>query len=140
MSIRNQRMAEQIRAELARLLREETADPRIGLVTLNRVKLAPDLSTAFVFWSPLDVAGETDAAEVQAGLDSAAGFLRRRIGAELRLRRTPEILFRFDPSIDEGSRVLALLRSLPHAADDARDPGQAAPSSPEGAAPDVEEA
>ena len=139
MSIRIQRIAEQIRAELARLLREETADPRIGLLTLNRVKVAPDLSTALVFWSPLDVEGETDVAEMQAGLDSAAGFLRGRIGAVLRLRRVPELAFRFDPSVEEGSRVLSLLRSLPHA-EAAGESEQAAPSSPEGAAPDVEEA
>lgn len=113
MSIRTQRVSEQVRAELARLLREETSDPRIGLLTITRVKVSPDFSTALVFWSPLDVDGETDIEEVGAGLASAAGFLRGRLGALLRLRRTPELAFRHDASVEEGSRVLGLLRNLP---------------------------
>ncbi len=113
MSIRNERIAEQIRGELAKLLREETSDPRIGLLTLTRVKVSPDLSTAIIFWSPLDIEGEVVVEEVSRGLDSAAGFLRGRIAAELALRRTPALSFRYDPSIEEGSRTLALLRSLP---------------------------
>ena len=60
MSIRTQRIAEQIRAEISRVLRDESHDPRIGLLTITRVKLSPDLSSAVVFWSPLDVNGETD--------------------------------------------------------------------------------
>jgi ribosome-binding factor A len=55
MSIRSERIGEQIRQELSRLLRDEVSDPRIGLVSLTRVAVAPDLSTAGVFWSPLDI-------------------------------------------------------------------------------------
>ncbi len=113
MSLRNERIAEQIRAELAKLLREEVSDPRIGLVTLTRVKLSPDLSTAAVFWSPLDIQGEIVLEEVSRGFESAAGFLRGRMAAELSLRKTPALSFRYDSSIEEGSRTLALLRSLP---------------------------
>jgi len=116
-SIRTERIAEAIREELSRLLREETSDPRIGLVTLTRVKVSPDLSTALVFWSPLDVSGEADPDEIAAGLDSASGFLRGRIGHLLTLRRTPALHFRFDPSIEEGSRILSVLRSLPEVRD-----------------------
>jgi ribosome-binding factor A len=112
-SLRNERIAEQIRAELAKLLREEVSDPRIGLVTLTRVKLSPDLSTAAVFWSPLDIQGEIVLEEVSRGFESAAGFLRGRMAAELSLRKTPALSFRYDSSIEEGSRTLALLRSLP---------------------------
>lgn len=141
MSIRIERVSEQVRAELARLLREETSDPRIGMLTLTRVKVSPDFSTALVFWSPLDVAGETDIAEVGKGLASAAGFLRGRIGSLLQLRRTPELSFRFDKSIQEGARVLTLLRALPDtgAPDQAPDtePGE---TPPEGAGPHGEEA
>lgn len=138
MSIRTQRIAEQIRGELDRLLREETHDPRIGLVTITRVKVSPDLSTALVFWSPLDVDGEADTDEIADGLASAAGFLRGRIAAALSLRKTPELHFRFDPSIREGARVLAVLRSLPEIRADAdrADEEKEAPASesdPEGA-------
>ena len=68
MSIRIQRVSEQVRAEIARLLREEVSDPRIGLLSITRVKVSPDFSTALVFWSPLDIDGETDLSAVAAGL------------------------------------------------------------------------
>lgn len=116
-SLRNERIAEQVRGELARLIREETSDPRIGLLTLTRVKVSPDLSTATIFWSPLKLEDEVDPNEVGRGLESAAGFLRARLAAELALRRTPSLSFRHDRSIEEGSRTLALLRSLPELAE-----------------------
>lgn len=122
MSIRTERIAEQIRGELARLLREEVHDPRVRLLSITRVKVSPDLSTALVFWSPLDVDAESDPEEIAEGLESAAGFLRRQIGRALPLRRTPELSFRFDPSIREGARMLTLIRELPevkHPKDDA---------------------
>ena len=144
MSIRTQRVSEQVRAELARLLREETSDPRIGLLTITRVKVSPDFSTALVFWSPLDVDGETDIEEVGAGLASAAGFLRGRLGALLRLRRTPELAFRHDAAVEEGSRVLGLLRNLPDVGAPATPPDEsdagAGPEDAEGAGRHGEEA
>ena len=62
-AVRNERIAEQVRAELSRLLREETSDPRVGMLTLTRVKVSPDLSTATVFWSPLELETEHDPEE-----------------------------------------------------------------------------
>ena len=106
-SVRNERIAEQVRAELSRLLREETSDPRVGMLTLTRVKVSPDLSTATVFWSPLELETELDPEEIGRGLASAAGFLRKRLASELALRRTPALSFRHDRSIEEGSRTLA---------------------------------
>lgn len=133
MSIRTERIAEQIRGELARLLREEVHDPRIRLLSITRVKVSPDLSTALVFWSPLDVDADADPEDIAEGLESAAGFLRRQIGGALPLRRTPALSFRFDPSIREGARMLTLIRELPevqHPRDDAdgatEDPGASA--------------
>ena len=115
---RSERVGEQIRAELARLLREEVTDPRIGLVTLTRVDVAPDFSNARVHWSVLashpKAAGEgaePDSA-TQAGLDSAAGFLRSRLAHALALRRIPELRFLHDPSLAAGAHTLALLREL----------------------------
>jgi ribosome-binding factor A len=116
-SLRNERIAEQVRGELARLIRDETSDPRIGLLTLTRVKVSPDLSTATIFWSPLKLDDEVDPEEVGRGLQSAAGFLRSRLASELALRRTPALSFRHDRSIEEGSKTLALLRSLPELAE-----------------------
>ena len=118
MTRRTERVAEEIRDVLARLLREEASDPRIGLVTLTRVDVAPDFSNARVHWSVLRAqpaqAGEgaEPDAGTAAGLASAAGFLRRRLAHELSLRRTPELHFVHDPSLAEGAHTLALLQEL----------------------------
>ncbi len=124
-----ERIGEQIRGELSRLVRDELRDPRIGLLTLTRVEVAPDLSAASVFWSPLDARNDgglqdESLEKVAAGLASASGFLRGRLADELSLRRTPELRFRHDPSIEQGAQTLALLRSL-------EQPGDATAASPE---------
>ena len=112
MSRRTERVAEQIQSEVARVLRSETTDPRIGLVTITRVDLAPDLSHALVFWSALDSEDPEALERSQAGLDSAASFLRRQLAQVLPLRRMPELRFRFDPSLALGSQTLRVLREL----------------------------
>jgi len=114
-SRRPERVGEQIRGELARLLREEVTDPRVPLLTLTRVDVAPDFSNARVHWSALAEGVASDAPSVEtieAGLDSAAGFLRSRLAALLTLRRVPELRFVHDPSLVEGAHTLALLREL----------------------------
>ena len=111
MSIRIERIGEQVRGELSRLLRDEVSDPRVGMLSLTRVEVAPDLSTAAVFWSPLGPKA-ADVEQMAEGLMSAAGFLRRRLAKELSLRRTPELRFRHDPSLELGAETLALLREL----------------------------
>jgi ribosome-binding factor A len=97
------------------LLREEVTDPRVGLVTLTRVDVAPDFSNARVHWSALAAGISTDGPPPEAtqdGLDSAAGFLRSRLASELTLRRVPELRFVHDPSLVEGAHTLALLREI----------------------------
>ena len=112
MSRRTERIGEQLRAEIARILREETTDPRIGMVTLTRVDVAPDLGNARVYWSAMT--DEAEALEATArGLESAAPFVRRCLARVLALRRVPELRFRHDPSLDLGERTLSLLRETP---------------------------
>ena len=81
MSRRTERIAEQLRADVARVLRESVSDPRVGLVTLTRVDVAPDLSNAIVFWSALDARGgdAVDLDAIQDGLDSSASFIGREV-------------------------------------------------------------
>jgi ribosome-binding factor A len=114
LSRRTERIAAEIRNEVARLLREEATDPRIGLVTITRVDVAPDLSNAVLHYSVMDAEAD-DAATVKSvddGLHSAAAFLRRRAARNLHLKRMPELRFRYDPSLSLGSRTLSVLREI----------------------------
>ena len=112
MSRRTERIAEQIRAEIARLLHEEVTDPRIGMITLTRVDVAPDLGSARVLWSVLETEQSPSVDAVERGLASAASFLRRRLAQALPLKRTPELRFRYDPSLALGDHTLATLGDL----------------------------
>jgi ribosome-binding factor A len=114
MSRRTEKIASELRSEVARLLREEVTDPRIGLVTLTRVDVAPDLSNALLYYSVMG-AESADAASIERvddGLHSAAPFLRRRAARTLSLKRMPELRFRYDPSLSLAADTLSLLRSL----------------------------
>ena len=118
MSRRSERIGETIRGELARPLHAEVTDPRIGLVTLTRIDVAPDLSHAKVYWSCLDALaqGSPEAAareaEAARGLASAAGFLRTRLAGTLTTRRVPELRFVHDASLSEGAETLRLLKEI----------------------------
>ncbi len=111
-SRRTERVSELLREEVARVLRQDVQDPRVRLVTLTRVDVAPDFSNALVFWSALDAEDEEALGVVQEGLDDAAPFVRGRLARVLSLKRTPELRFRHDPSLELGTRTLALLREI----------------------------
>src|SRR6476469_6108923 len=108
---RPERVGEQIRDEISSLLSRGTVhDPGIGFITLTRVKVSPDLQVARVFYTSL---GDDKARrETARALTRATPFLRRRIGAILRLRRVPELEFRFDESIGHQDRIEQILRDL----------------------------
>jgi len=98
---------------VARLLRQDVTDPRVGLVTLTRADVAPDLTSALIFWSALDVDEDPERIErCQAGLESAAHFLRHRAAGRLPFKRMPELRFRYDPSLALGARTLSVLREV----------------------------
>lgn len=127
MSRRTERVGEQLRAEIARILLEEVADPRVRMVTLTRVDVSPDLARADVGWSALSAPrededegeGERELSRIQDGLSSAAGFVRRRMAQSLDLRRVPRLHFRYDPSLEQGDRTLSLLRAIGHEPEEA---------------------
>lgn len=105
-------MGEEIRAEVARVLREEATDPRLRLVTLTRVDVAPDFSRAEVFWSVVERKGGAAREDTERALEKASGFLRRRLAEMLPLRRMPSLHFHYDPSLVLGSETLALIGRL----------------------------
>jgi ribosome-binding factor A len=124
---RSERIAGELLAELARLLREEVTDPRVGMITLTRIDVAPDLSHALVFWSAFDTTPGAEQLDAhQVGLDSAAPFLRRRAASALSIRRMPELRFRYDPSLVLGTRTLSVLASFAQRAEGELEPDEAA--------------
>jgi len=102
------RINEEIQRELSSLLRT-VKDPRLqsGLFTITNVDTSSDLHYAKVFISALNKDQEKD---MMKGLKSASGYLRRELGAALRLRYTPELQFIADDSIQQGAHILEMLR------------------------------
>jgi ribosome-binding factor A len=107
---RPERVGQQVQQLLGELFARGMRDPRIGLVTITGVKMSPDLREARVYWT---VHGDTEQRKQTAkGLDNAKGFLRREIGAELKLRLTPNLHFVYDEAIDRGERIEQLIKQV----------------------------
>jgi ribosome-binding factor A len=99
-----------IKEEISRMLLREVKDPRIGFVTITKVKVSRDLRLVKVYFSVL---GEQSAREdCLRGLNSAMGFMRRELGKRVRLRYVPEIVFSFDPSLEYMGRVAELIHQI----------------------------
>jgi ribosome-binding factor A len=120
---RVERIAEQIREEVSQILASELSDPRVGLITVTRVKVTPDLSLARVYWTTLgDAAQRKQTAKV---LTRAASYVRHLLSTRLTLRRSPEVQFLFDQSVAAQDRVEQILRDL-HEEEAAREAARAA--------------
>ena len=109
---RQQRVAEQIRHELATLIEHEIEDPRLKLISLTDATISPDLHDATIFVSSLQ--GEAARVEVLAGLEAARGYLRRRLAERLKLRVVPNLHFHWDKSLETGDRISRLIDQLEH--------------------------
>jgi ribosome-binding factor A len=106
------RVAELIKREVSQMLLNGIKDDRVGtgMVSVTDVDVSGDLQHAKIFVS---IYGTKEAkAETMAGLKSATGYVRSELGARVRLRRTPEVLFVEDSSIERGTKVLSLLNQL----------------------------
>jgi ribosome-binding factor A len=101
------RLGQEIHGRLATILRERTQDPRLELVSITEVKVAPDASFARVFYRTLG-----DRAEAESALDKAKPYLRRCLAAELSVRRVPELDFKSDDAIDRAEHLDGVLREL----------------------------
>jgi ribosome-binding factor A len=109
-SHRHERLADQMRDEVAELVAAELKDPRIGLATVSGVNLSPDYRHLRVLVTVLGEAGEQD--RTVEGLESAAGFVGHELARRLRLRRVPEVVFALDPDAQQAERVDVLLREI----------------------------
>jgi ribosome-binding factor A len=110
MSLRATRVGEQMKKELGEIIGRKIKDPRIGFVTVTDVEVTGDLQQAKVFISVLG--DEEQRQNTLKGLAKAKGFIRSEIGQRIRLRKTPEITFEFDESVDYGNRIESLLAEL----------------------------
>jgi len=108
--VRVSRVAERIKQEMSEILQRELKDPRIGFVTVTGVDVTNDLSQATVYLSVLG--GDEQKEATLAALGKARGFIRTEIGRRIQLRHVPELTFKFDSSIEYGSRIERLLDEL----------------------------
>jgi len=107
---RPDRVGEAIRDELSQLLARDVHDPGIGFITLTRVSVTPDLQLARVYYTSLG--DEKAQRETAKALQRASPFLRRQLGARIRLRRVPELSFFYDRSIAHTDRIEQILQDL----------------------------
>lgn len=107
---RQEKLGELIAAELSDLLRTRVKDPRVGFASITRVEMSGDLRYAKVFVSVMGDSEEQK--ETMKGLKNANGFLRHELASRLTLRFMPELVFKLDHSIEEGSRILELINKV----------------------------
>ena len=108
---RSERVGELLTEVIADVLREDIRDPRVTAVTITAAKVSKDLRQARIYFTILGGASENKDS-VLAGLKSALGFIRARIGKQLKLRFVPAIEFFYDESVDEAERIEKLLRQV----------------------------
>jgi ribosome-binding factor A len=105
-----ERLGEAIREEIGAILEGELGDPRIGLVTVSEVMLAPNGKSAHVLVAV--AGGEDEAVETIEGLTAATGYIRHEVATRLGLRVAPELFFRLDQTEKYGGRVEELLKRV----------------------------
>ncbi len=115
-SQRIERVEKLLRSEISAILLRKSKDPRVSEVTVTEVDVSPDLKNATVFFSVLRGPDEASAAE--AGLRSAAGFIRSELMKVLNLRPMPVLEFELDRSLERGSHTLDLLDRIRHEHED----------------------
>ena len=127
------RLNEQLRREISDILRRSVRDPRIGIPTITRVDVTPDLWVARVFVRASGTAEERAAA--LEGLEGAAAFIRRELRG-LKVRRVPELRFEIDSTLEHATRIEELLREVapPPATEEAEPPEPDEPEGEEGEA------
>ena len=109
-SIRQQRIAAQIRTLLSELLLRDLRDPRLDSVTVTDVKVDRELQYADIYVAALGEDSRQE--EIMAGMASASGYLRRELGNRLRLRSTPQLHFHWDPLPAQAEQISQILESL----------------------------
>ena len=107
---RQERVAEQIKIELGKMIEHEIDDPRLNLISITDVTISADLREANVYASAL--AGETAQSDVLAGLEHARSYLRHGLAQNMKLRVVPNLHFHWDKSLETGDRISRLLDQI----------------------------
>ena len=107
---RQERVADLIRDEVSEIIQREMDDPRLGMVSITRVEMSPDLRYARIFVS---VYGSDDERkQAILALNNGSGFIRRTLAPRLRMRAIPNISFRLDSSMEHAEQIARILREL----------------------------
>lgn len=109
---RVQRVAEEIKKEIGNIVHDELKDPRIGFVTITKVDLSRDCRFAKVYFSLLG--NKKQLRDTQVGLARSTGFTRKLLGQRLKLRYTPEIIFKLDKSVEYSIHISEVLEKIKH--------------------------
>ncbi|MBI4545557.1 MAG: 30S ribosome-binding factor RbfA [Gemmatimonadetes bacterium] len=107
---RIERLNEQLKREIAAIVRHEVKDPRVGPAAITAAEVTPDLALARIYVSV--AGGESEKAQTLEGLRAAAAFIRGELGRRLRIRRTPELHFELDRALEHALRIERLLQEM----------------------------
>jgi ribosome-binding factor A len=110
MRYRTNRLAEELKNEISVVISQEVRDPRMGFVTVTDVKVSSDLRYARIFISVFG--NKEEQRQTIDALADASGFIRRQIGARIKLRYTPELTFAYDESVEQGDRMMQLIEDI----------------------------
>ncbi len=118
------KVADLIQRVLSTVLQQESRDPRLSGITITDVEVSQDLQNANIYYTHLGDLSETEA--VQQALEHAAGFLRSELARRTRLRRTPQLHFKFDDTLIRARRIDELLEQIARERAQAENPEPAA--------------
>jgi len=107
---RVEKTAQQLKKIISQMLLLEIKDARIGFVTITRVRVTADLKIARIYYTAIE--GNVKKSDVQKGLDSASGYIRKLVAQRMKTKFTPEIKFYFDNTLEESLRVEKILDEL----------------------------
>lgn len=108
---RLRRIGDQMQRDLSVLIQQEVKDPRLGMVTINAVKVSRDLSYADIYFTCMAFGdnAEAERADQEAVLNKASGFLRSMLAQEIQLRVMPQLRFHYDTVLETGTRLTGLI-------------------------------
>lgn len=106
---RTDRVGSQVQRELASIIGNELDDPRLGMLTIQEVRISKDFSHAKVYYTSLG--SSLEPVEIERILKDAAPFLRHELGRKVNMRTTPELRFVHDESVERGERLSSLIEA-----------------------------